>query len=165
MKKMRFVSLPIHLTLFGVYYLILSNIIISIQLYMIFFNKTIWFFVTWFFVCVCVNLLAGFLARDCCEGVWTFVFWVYPKLQKGSQLGAPGNFHATLLPFFYSSVGKMLVCQPSRPRFESWQVSVSYFLHKKGMIWYDNSMQYIIMISDYSVQNYWSLPKNQRMAV
>ena len=67
---------------------------------------------------LCINLLAGFLARDCYEGIRTWDLWVQcsdRKLQKGNSWRYPGISGPTCCLTSCSPVVRVLVYQPSGP--------------------------------------------------
>lgn len=68
--------------------------------------------------CLCVNVLAGFFARDCYKGIWTCylafgsMFWL--ETTDKQEFMALRNFWANLYCLIFgSSVGRALVYQPS----------------------------------------------------
>ena len=76
-------------------------------------------------------MLVGFVARYCCEGVWTCNPWVsvLSKAREGESVwGTPELLGQLCLT--YSSVVRALVCQPIRPRLKSWHVSFRDSTHE-----------------------------------
>ena len=79
---------------------------------------------------LCTNLLAGFLAKDCYEGIWTWDLWVsvliesYRRAMVWGTMEFPGQL---ICLTSCSPVVRALVYQPSGPGFDSVQSQLLHF--------------------------------------